>query len=157
VPGGDAAIPGAAPPPDARGVRLERGRGGAAPRPRALVRLQDDPRLRARPARLDGPRDVTVGPRDAPTAPFAGTTRFRSLGLVGRGSMGAVHCAWDEELGCVVALKTLEHLAPEQIYRLKQEFRFVAGLTHPNLVQLHELVVTDDACFFTMELVEGDD
>jgi len=63
----------------------------------------------------------------------------------------------DRELDSVVALKTLEKLAPEQVYRLKQEFRALAGIVHPNLVQLHELVVTAETCFFTMEYVAGAD
>ena len=55
----------------------------------------------------------------------------------------------------VVALKTLRHTTPAGIYRLKQEFRSLAGITHPNIVCLYELVVEDARCFFTMELVNG--
>src|SRR5262249_24934468 len=61
----------------------------------------------------------------------------------------------DCETGIDVALKTLDTRDPDQLYRLKREFRVLAGITHPNLVQLHELVVTDNECFFTMELVDG--
>jgi serine/threonine protein kinase/tetratricopeptide (TPR) repeat protein len=71
--------------------------------------------------------------------------------------MGAVYRVWDEDLGCVVALKTLHDIAPEQMYRLKNEFRSLLGVVHPNLVQLHEMVVTEDLCFFTMEYVDGVD
>src|SRR6266404_9260669 len=83
--------------------------------------------------------------------------RFRALGLVGRGGAGAVYRVHDQELDSIVALKTLERLAPEQVYRLKQEFRALAGIVHPNLVQLHELIVSAEACFFTMEFIPGAD
>jgi hypothetical protein len=85
------------------------------------------------------------------------TTRFRPRGLLGRGSMGLVYRAYDVETGCDVALKTLPRLGADQIYRLKHEFRALATIAHPNLVELYELVVSERSCFFTMELVEGTD
>ena len=48
-------------------------------------------------------------------------------------------------------------LSPERLYSIKREFRAVADLRHPNLVALHELFATGDACFFTMELIRGVD
>ena len=41
--------------------------------------------------------------------------------------------------------------------RLKDEFRALRGIVHPNLIRLYELFVTDGACFFTMELLDGVD
>jgi serine/threonine protein kinase len=72
--------------------------------------------------------------------------------------MGAVYEAWDHEGGQSVALKTLIHSTPETLYLFKQEFRTLADVSHPNLVRLHELVMTDsDRAFFAMELVRGTD
>lgn len=88
---------------------------------------------------------------------FGGTSRFRTIEFVGQGAMGAVYRVFDADLGTEVALKTLNELEAERIYRLKNEFRLLAGLVHPNLVQLHDLVVTDDTCLFTMEFVDGVD
>jgi tetratricopeptide (TPR) repeat protein len=70
--------------------------------------------------------------------------------------MGVVYEALDEERGETVALKTVPTPDAEAIYRTKQEFRALADLEHPNLVQLYDLVVEDGACFFTMELVRGE-
>ncbi|MBX3024986.1 AAA family ATPase [bacterium] len=88
---------------------------------------------------------------------FGPKGRFQPLELVGEGSMGTVYRAHDSESGAVVALKTLRDLEAEQIFRLKGEFRALAGIVHANLVQLHDLFVTDDTCFFTMEFVDGVD
>jgi hypothetical protein len=90
-------------------------------------------------------------------APFAGDPRFRPLAFVGRGSLGSVYRVLDEKSGSVVALKTILAAEPDWIDRLKREFRSVQGVVHRNLVQLYDLVVGEDACFFTMEFVEGPD
>lgn len=71
--------------------------------------------------------------------------------------MGVVYRAFDSALGHEVALKTLDVFAPSDVRTLKQEFRALIGITHPNLVNLHDLVVSRDLCFFTMELLEGRD
>ena len=88
---------------------------------------------------------------------FPATARFRPIALVGRGSMGAVYRAYDAETDSEVALKTLGALEPERLYQLKSEFRVLAGIVHPNLVDLYELIVDETEGFFTMEFVEGVD
>jgi hypothetical protein len=40
---------------------------------------------------------------------------------------------------------------------LKREFRTVASLRHPNLVELYDLMVHDTSCYFTMEYLPGVD
>lgn len=83
--------------------------------------------------------------------------RYRDLEFAGRGSLGAVYRAFDVEFGSTVALKTILDVGPDFIYRLKREFRVLRGVIHRNLAQLYDLVVGDDACFFTMEFVDGPD
>lgn len=99
------------------------------------------------PAGSDDPWDS--GPGRAPG------DRYRRLALAGRGSMGTVYRALDREMGTEVAIKAIQRAGPDWIYRLKKEFRSLAGVTHPNLVQLYDLAAGEAGCFFTMEFVDG--
>lgn len=71
--------------------------------------------------------------------------------------MGVVHEVVDCETGEHLARKTLQTLEGQALYRLKNEFRHLRDLRHPNLVRLGELVGRDDTWFITMELVDGVD
>src|SRR5512139_1662579 len=81
--------------------------------------------------------------------------RFLPVAFLGRGSSGAVYRVADRELHTDVALKTLVAYDADQLYRIKNEFRGLAGLHHRNLVELYELFVGDHEAFFTMELIDG--
>lgn len=84
-------------------------------------------------------------------------SRFAVKEALGRGGMGTVYRALDQLDGSEVALKILHGLGSEERLRLKAEFRAVSSISHPNLVNLYELVVGEAVCFFTMELVRGVD
>jgi serine/threonine protein kinase len=102
---------------------------------------------------LPAPGASTPAPVD-----WQGTERYQVVRCLGQGGMGAVYEAWDRERGQAVALKTLLHFTPATLYLFKQEFRTLADASHPNLVHLHELVMTgSDRIFFAMELVRGSD
>ncbi len=89
---------------------------------------------------------------------WRGTERYEVLQCLGCGGMGAVYEVRDRESGQLLALKTLLNATPATLYLFKQEFRTLADEDHPNLVRLHELVMTGaDRVFFTMELVRGTD
>ena len=81
--------------------------------------------------------------------------RFEIRGQLGAGGMGAVYRAFDRRLEREVALKLLRLSSGRDLYRFKREFRSLAGLVHPNLVQLHELHTNGEDWFFTMDLVPG--
>ncbi|WP_077193267.1 serine/threonine-protein kinase [Streptomyces lydicus] len=88
--------------------------------------------------------------------------RYR-LGIrLGRGGMGTVWRATDELLGRQVAVKEL-HLdegaaGPEarvQRERAMREARTVAGIKHPHVIVVHDVVEQDGRPWIVMELVEG--
>jgi eukaryotic-like serine/threonine-protein kinase len=81
--------------------------------------------------------------------------RFHLSRLLGAGGMGVVYEAFDARRGFPVALKTVEQLSPEGLLQLKREFRVASQLRHPNLVRFYDLVVKPERCFFTLELLEG--
>ncbi len=87
---------------------------------------------------------------------WGGTKRFKVVRCIGRGGMGVVYEAIDAERGQRVALKALPQFDPAALFLLKQEFRTLADVQHPNLVRLYEFVAMEgERVFFSMELVRG--
>ena len=88
---------------------------------------------------------------------FTGTDRFTIHDRLGAGGMGVVYRAHDRERRADVALKILHAADGEAVLRLKQEFRALRDVSHPNLVSLGELIEDAGRWFFTMELIDGVD
>ena len=84
---------------------------------------------------------------------FAG--RFEVGRLLGRGGFGAVHQAFDRELGADVALKILTDPRAGSRARFTSEFRLLLDTHHPNLVQLSSLSQHEGEWGLGMELVDG--
>jgi serine/threonine protein kinase len=105
-----------------------------------------------------GSEPGAVGANPVAKSDWKGTSRYEVRRCLGQGGMGVVYEALDRDSGQLVAVKTLIHSTPAALYLFKQEFRTLADVSHPNLVRLHELVMTDpDHVFFAMELVRGTD
>ena len=71
--------------------------------------------------------------------------------------MGIVYEAYDLERDTRIAIKTILDVDASTLYRFKKEFRSITDINHPNLVKIHELVMTDEYCFYTMEFIDGVD
>jgi predicted Ser/Thr protein kinase len=86
--------------------------------------------------------------------------RYRIENELGHGAMGVVFLAKDQLLFRDVALKKLTAgLNRDQniITRFQQEARALAQLSHPNIVQIYDLVQEADQYWIAMEYVEGTD
>ena len=81
--------------------------------------------------------------------------RYELTRRLGAGASGVVYAALHRERGEPVALKTLHKLDPSALFRLKNEFRRVADITHPNVAALYELASERGRWYMTMELVDG--
>jgi serine/threonine-protein kinase len=118
---------------------------------------------------LGGDLDRVFPParRDAPADAAAATGARRSLpripgyeieSTIGHGGMGVVFKARHLQLDRVVAVKMLlagDHASGKELAGLVSEARAVAGLRHPNIVEVHDAGEVDGLPWFTMELVEG--
>ena len=82
-------------------------------------------------------------------------TRFKVLRRIGEGGSGLVYEAIDRDRQASVALKMLRVLDGEMLLRLKEEFRALQDIEHPNLIRLFELSCDEGTWFYTMELVNG--
>ncbi|HSQ62945.1 MAG TPA: serine/threonine-protein kinase [Polyangiaceae bacterium] len=88
--------------------------------------------------------------------------RYKLLGLLGSGGMGAVYEAEQVDLRRRVAVKVLHgagdrEVASEDFLRFKQEALAAAGLGHPNIVQIidYEEGGGKEPPFLVMELLRG--
>jgi len=101
----------------------------------------------------------------------AAVTRLRTLGRwpefesgrysvteeIGRGGMGTVFLAVDEELGREVAIKIPHAFGSDDLERrLRSEARVLAHLEHPGIVPIHDAGrLADGRLFYVMKRVKG--
>lgn len=85
--------------------------------------------------------------------------RFRLLRPIGQGATGSVWLAADARLEEYVALKFLKPgllAAPRALEHMRRETVRSHRLTHPNIIRIHDLHVTEgDGPFISMEYAEG--
>ncbi|MBL4846651.1 MAG: serine/threonine protein kinase, partial [Planctomycetes bacterium] len=83
--------------------------------------------------------------------------RFRVVGLLGQGGMGAVFCVDDLRARRRVALKRLTSALPTArlLKRFEREAQLTARVRHPGLVRVHEVGELEGQAFILYELVEG--
>jgi serine/threonine protein kinase len=85
--------------------------------------------------------------------------RYKLKGILGRGGMGIVWRAFDEQLEREVALKFLPELLVHDrsvVQDLKRETRQSLELTHPHIVRIYDFVQDDQSACISMELIDGD-
>ena len=101
--------------------------------------------------RSDGPSTV-AGPLPAAIG------RYQVLRSLGAGGMGEVVLARDPELDRKVAIKLLKagKDRDDAQVRLLREAQAMARLSHPNVVQIHDVGMFGERVFLAMELIEGE-
>jgi serine/threonine protein kinase/Tfp pilus assembly protein PilF len=85
--------------------------------------------------------------------------RYKLVKVLGRGGMGIVWLARDEELERHVALKFLPDLMIQDrtlLDQLKHETKRSLELTHPHIVRIHDFVHDDRSGCISMEYVDGE-
>jgi serine/threonine protein kinase/Tfp pilus assembly protein PilF len=85
--------------------------------------------------------------------------RFKLVKVLGRGGMGIVWLARDEELERDVALKFLPDLMIQDrtlLDQLKHETKRSLELTHPHIVRIHDFVHDERSGCISMEYVDGE-
>jgi serine/threonine protein kinase len=85
--------------------------------------------------------------------------RYTLVKILGRGGMGVVWLARDEELERDVALKFLPDVIVHDrslLNELKRETKRSLELTHRNIVRIHDFVFDERSACISMEYVDGD-
>jgi len=85
--------------------------------------------------------------------------RYKLVKVLGRGGMGIVWLAHDEELERDVALKFLPDLMIQDrslLDQLKRETKRCLELTHPHIVRIHDFVHDERSGCISMEYVDGE-
>jgi eukaryotic-like serine/threonine-protein kinase len=110
-------------------------------------------------------KDSTADSEDAVRA-FPRSAKGRSFGdyeildVIGQGGMGVVYKARQVSLNRMVALKMIRSgfLASESdIARFHSEAQTAGKLSHPNVIQVHQVGECDGQHFFSMEFIDGTD
>lgn len=84
--------------------------------------------------------------------------RYERRGILGRGGMAEVHDGWDTRLDRAVAIKLLYPAFAADAHmrrRFEDEARAAAGLSHPNIVAVHDSGEHDGTPFIVMERLPG--
>jgi len=85
-------------------------------------------------------------------------SHYTILNFIGRGGMGEVYRARDEETGGEVALKLLPAGVtndPERVRRFRHEARAAALIAHDNVAQVYAVKEESGRWFITLEYVDG--
>ncbi len=83
---------------------------------------------------------------------------YQRLERLGSGGMGVVDLAYDERLDRKVAIKRLHRdlVGESQLEALRREARALAVVSHPNVVEIYDVIADGDVLAIVMEYVAGE-
>ncbi|HEV8336583.1 MAG TPA: serine/threonine-protein kinase [Candidatus Polarisedimenticolia bacterium] len=126
--------------------------------------VQDETRTVVRRAESGAGSPAKSSPGEPLEARFPPGTilasRYRVVGLLGRGGMGEVYRADDLKLGQRVALKFLPQAVegdPRRLGRFLNEVRMALRVSHPHVCRVHDVGEAEGHHFISMEYVDGED
>ena len=101
-------------------------------------------------------------PVDDATPSIGHISRYALKQQIGKGGLGTVYAAHDPLLSRVIAIKTLHlDIAAEQRESFNalflNEARAAAGLSHPNIVTVHDAGISEGHAYIAMALLKGQD
>ncbi len=113
----------------------------------------------------DGNLETSAGHDRGPPSPGSGAVpltglfgRYRILGQLGRGGMGTVYLALDQQLDRQVALKVPQfdtRTGQQGLERFFREARLMAALRHPNLCPVYDVDEIRGTYYLTMAFIDG--
>lgn len=82
---------------------------------------------------------------------------FEILQKVARGASGVIYQARQSSVGRIVAIKVMRAWSADegQLSRHRQEASILSRMNHPNIVQIHDIIETEDALCTIIEFVDG--
>jgi serine/threonine protein kinase len=83
--------------------------------------------------------------------------RYRIIGIIGKGGMGAVYRGEDAVLMVPVAIKENLNPLPQSVKQFKREAVLLATLRHPNLPRVTDHFLEGDLQYLIMDYIPGDD
>jgi Tol biopolymer transport system component len=83
--------------------------------------------------------------------------RYRIIGIIGKGGMGAVYRGEDTVLQVTVAIKENLNPLPQAVKQFKREAVLLASLRHPNLPRVTDHFIEGDLQYLIMDYIPGDD
>ena len=95
---------------------------------------------------------------DAKTHDGPSFGRYRDPVMLGSGGMGAVYRAVDPSLDRYVAIKVLTQREPKYVERFRREAQVLAKIMHPSIIQIYEIVGSDEDSsdpYIVMEFFDG--
>eukprot|EP01129_Flabellula_baltica_P014452 TRINITY_DN6914_c0_g1_i1.p1 TRINITY_DN6914_c0_g1~~TRINITY_DN6914_c0_g1_i1.p1 ORF type:complete len:407 (-),score=88.27 TRINITY_DN6914_c0_g1_i1:263-1396(-) len=81
--------------------------------------------------------------------------RYRLGDKVGSGAAGSVYKAFDVKAGVFVAIKRTERRGRESESQIMNEVNLLKNLTHPNILELYDIFLTDQNMYMVMEFIES--
>jgi serine/threonine protein kinase/HAMP domain-containing protein len=125
----------------------------------AMRALPPEPTPVGRPSTGTLPGGALAAAKASADAPVRQVGRFQVLDRIGRGGMASVFKAHDPGIGRDVAIKFLHaSLCEDEEYRARflREARASGGLSHPNIVTVHDVGEVDGRPYMAMELLDGE-